>query len=126
VRDYDFINDVIRLCLNETDSDINKQAAVDTNNYDLNNIVLIYLADLSKYNFMFFSFCFVNITLCFFLFGHIKWRINRMYMIVFLLFLTNMFRFLFSPFFIIHYLDLGDCLTLTCEMCCCFDNVIKK
>jgi hypothetical protein len=31
-----------------------------------------------------------------------------MYMIVFfVLFLTNMFRFLFFTFFVIHYLDLG-------------------
>jgi hypothetical protein len=26
------------------------------NNYDLNNVALIYLADLSKHNFMFFYF----------------------------------------------------------------------
>jgi hypothetical protein len=42
-----------------------------------------------------------------------------MHKIFFPLFLRNMFRFLFFTLFVIHYLDLGDCLSLTCELCCC-------
>jgi len=55
----------------------------------------------------------------FFSFGHKVDDKAHVRNLFFHYFLQTCLDFCFSPFFVIHYLDLGDYLSLTCELCCC-------